>query len=202
MTKKAKHHDPDLKAPAAGDDLVNPTPAESAPAAETNEVAPPQEPASVEEKKPEAYTAEELTNHLQRLAAEFENYKKRAAKEMRVMREMGMAQVLEVLLPVLDSFDQSLAASPENSDAKTWRDGVEQINRQLRNTLEKLGLTVVQPQKGDALDPHQHEVLMAMPTGEVEANHIVSVWMVGYKFKERLLRPAPQAIPEGEEGQA
>ena len=211
MTRKPKHHPTgaderlavEQPTDVSASEPVSPTEPTGGPTGQS-------EPNEGEQKKPEAYSAEELTDHLQRLAAEFENYKKRIAKEMQGLRELGMAQAIEAILPVLDSFDQSLAAPLDNAQAQVWRDGLEKISRQLRDALEKLGLGVIRPQKGEALDPNLHEVLMAVPTTEVDSGGIVSTWVVGYKFKNRLLRPAkvqvaiapPAPNPEEEGGRA
>jgi molecular chaperone GrpE len=211
MTRKTKHHPTNIEEQST---IEQPTDASAPePVLPTEPAAgptPQSEPSEGEPKKPEAYSAEELTDHLQRLAAEFENYKKRIAKEMQGMRESGMAQAIESILPVLDSFDQSLASPTDTTQARIWRDGLEKISRQLRDALEKLGLCAIRPQKGEALDPNLHEVLMALPTAEVDAGGIVSTWVVGYKFKNRLLRPAkvqvavapPAPNPEEEGGPA
>ncbi len=199
MTKKAKHHESNVKpidpaAEAAPTEAGEPVAAESAaesaakPAAEPA-VEPAVEPVPAAEVKEPAYTVEQLTDHLQRLAAEFENYKKRSAREMNGAHDAGVAQALEALLPVLDSFDQALAKADESVN-QIWRDGLERIHRQMRDALEKLGLQTVRPEKGELLDPLVHEALMALPTTEVAAGCVVSVWLVGYKYKDRLLRPA------------
>jgi len=142
---------------------------------------------ATDEKPP---TTEELTNHLQRLAAEFENFKKRTSRQHGEAKLAGMSRVMQELLPVLDSFDRSLETEGGVDHVEAWREGFTKIHRQLMDALSGLGLVAIKPQKGELLDPNQHEVMMAQPSSEVDANHIVDTFVVGYKLDDRLLRPA------------
>jgi molecular chaperone GrpE len=135
-----------------------------------------------------------LTNHLQRLAAEFENYKKRTAREIQYVQDRGAARVMEAVLPVLDSFDLSLATEPAGQDAVAWRTGLEKINRQLIEALEKLGLHKIAAQTGDALDPQIHEVMFTQPSADWPPDRVLQVFQTGYKLKDRLLRPAKVVV--------
>ncbi len=125
-----------------------------------------------------------------RLAADVENSRKRMKREMANRHEAGVARALIEVLPVLDSFDRSLEAHSAGQDAETWREGFVKIHRQLRGALEKLGMVPVAARQGEDVDPNIHEVMIVQPSDEVEAGKILQTFQVGYKLKERLLRPA------------
>jgi len=155
-----------------------------------------------EEAASAARETRDLTEHLQRLAAEFENYKKRAAREMAQAQEIGKARVLEATLPVLDSLDRSLAQVADGQDAAAWREGLQRIRQQLREALEKQGLAAIPAEPGAPLDPNIHEVMLAQPDAEIPADHILQIYQVGYKLNDRLLRPAKVIVARAVEPQA
>lgn len=127
-----------------------------------------------------------LLDRLARLQAEFENARKRAAKEQQEFREFAAADVIKAILPVLDSFDRALQTGADKSHL---RSGVELIHKQLHDALQKVGLRVV-PAKGEQFDPHVHEAIEMVDTTEAEDHEVVEELQPGYKLKERLLRPA------------
>jgi len=198
-----------LKAPAAGE-APHPDKGNGETLMEENLVQPLSEPLAADKKyaEPKPPTVEELTDHLQRLAAEFENYKKRAARDLEGIKLVGMAQVVETLLPALDSFERSLTAPANVPESLIWREGLAKIHQQLVNVLEKLGLKTVKPEAGEPLNPNLHEVLFATPTDQAEPNSIIATLQVGYQLGERLLRPAkvqvavrpPETTSEQQEG--
>jgi molecular chaperone GrpE len=149
---------------------------------------------AVQEPAPKVPDVKEVTDHLLRLAAEFDNYKKRTAREMQAQQDSGMARVMSALLPGLDSLALSLAIDATGQDAQAWRAGLEKVGRQWWEALEKLGLALVEPGKGDLLDPRVHQVLMTQPTTEYPTDRILQVLQVGYKLKDRLLRPATVVV--------
>jgi len=127
-----------------------------------------------------------LVDRLARLQAEFENARKRAAKEQQEFREYALADTMKALLPSLDSFQRALHTSAEKSE---FRDGVELIYKQLQDALQKLGLRSI-PAKGEPFDPHLHQAIEMVETQEVEDHHVLDELQRGYKLKDRLLRPA------------
>jgi molecular chaperone GrpE len=156
----------------------------------TEEVAPPevvaaQKPAEAELEKLKR-EREELIDRLARLQAEFENARKRAAREQQDFRDFALADAVKSLLPVLDSFDRALAQSTKSNDL---RGGVELIQKQFQDALGKLGLQPV-PAAGQLFDPRVHEAIEMVETDEVADHHVLEELQRGYKMKERLLRPA------------
>jgi molecular chaperone GrpE len=128
-----------------------------------------------------------LFDRVARQQAEFENYRKRAEKEKSDFKEFAVAESLKGLLPIIDNFD--LALKSQNATEGDFRKGVELIRKQMEDFLTKLG---VQPVKsvGEHFDPHLHEAIEMVETDEAEDNTVLQELQRGYRFKERLLRPA------------
>jgi molecular chaperone GrpE len=158
----------------------------------TEEVAPPEVVAGREQPAAEAELEklkrerEELIDRLARLQAEFENARKRAAREQQDFRDFAVADAVKSLLPILDSFDRALAQSTKNDDL---RGGVELMQKQLHDALGKLGLQPI-PALGLPFDPRVHEAVEVVETDEAADHHVLEELQRGYKMKERLLRPA------------
>jgi molecular chaperone GrpE len=127
-----------------------------------------------------------LIDRLARVQAEFDNARKRAAKEQQDFRDFATADAIKSLLPVIDSFDRALQAK---SAAADFRSGVELIYKQLQDALAKLGVRPV-PAKGEPFDPHYHEAVEMVETSDVPDHQVFEELQRGYKFKDRLLRPA------------
>jgi len=188
-------------------DAAGPGPAESAQAQshgadfdEPAEPADPDEPADPgepgEPADPVAAAQAERDQYLELLRrerAEFENYRKRASKEHSEALDRGAEQVCSELLLVLDNFDYTHQAAEGSSDDQLAK-GVEMVHRQLLETLERFGLEAV-PGEGATFDPTVHEAVAQVEAeqelGEaVEEPVVVEVMRPGYRFKDRLLRPA------------
>ena len=127
-----------------------------------------------------------LLDRLARAQAEFENARKRAAKEQQEYRDFATADAIKILLPVIDSFDRALQVKSEPTD---FRSGIELIYKQLQDALAKLGVRAV-PAKGEPFDPHYHEAIEMVETSDAPDHHVIEELQRGYKLKDRLLRPA------------
>jgi molecular chaperone GrpE len=128
-----------------------------------------------------------LLDRLARLQAEFENARKRSLKEQQDFREYALVDAVKELLPTLDSFERALQTSA--GDKTEFRGGVELIYKQLQDALVKLGLRPI-PAKGEPFDPHLHQAIEMVDTGEAEDHHVLEELQRGYKLKDRLLRPS------------
>jgi molecular chaperone GrpE len=128
-----------------------------------------------------------LVDRLARAQAEFENARRRASKEQQDFRDYAAADAIKVLLPVLDSFERALESG--KSEGGDFRGGVELIYKQLQDALARLGVRPI-PAKGEPFDPHYHEAIELVETADVPDHEIVEELQRGYKFKDRLLRPA------------
>lgn len=127
---------------------------------------------------------EEYLSALQRLQAEFENYKKRAGRERAEYIEQANAVLLEKLLPVLDNFERAL--NSESSDCNSLRKGVEMIFSQFKKVLEGAGLSSIDA-LGEEFDPYYHEAVL-VACGDYEDDTVIEVLEKGYLFKNRCLR--------------
>jgi molecular chaperone GrpE len=130
---------------------------------------------------------EALIDRLARLQAEFENVRKRTAREQQDFREYAVADAAKTLLPIVDSFERALQTSA--GDKSEFRGGVELIYKQFQDALAKLGLRAI-PAKGEVFDPHLHEAIEMVDTRDAEDHQILEELQRGYKLKDRLLRPA------------
>jgi molecular chaperone GrpE len=129
----------------------------------------------------------DLFERLARLQAEFDNYRKRAAKENADYRDYAVSDAARALLPVIDSFTLALknaAAKPED-----LRKGVELIFKQLQDVLQKLNIERV-PAQGEPFDPRVHEAIEMVETNDAPDHHVLEELQPGYRIKGRLLRPA------------
>jgi molecular chaperone GrpE len=119
------------------------------------------------------------------------NFRRRTERDRADLRETARGAVIQELLPVIDDFERAAGADTDNLEA--YRGGVQLILRALHDTLDRLGVSRVDP-TGEAFDPHQHEAVEQQITDEVEAGHVVAVYGPGYRMGERLLRPASVAV--------
>ncbi len=129
---------------------------------------------------------EELYDRLARTQAEFDNARKRAAKEQAEYREYAAAEAIKPLLPILDSLERALATAPAGEE---FRAGLELIHKQMLDALLKLGLRPV-PALGEPFDPHLHQAVQMVDTTEAPDHQVLEELQRGYKLKDRLLRPA------------
>ncbi len=134
--------------------------------------------------------AEELRDRhleqLRRVAADFDNYRKRVAREQESLVARAHEKLVRELLPVLDDLERALRAAGEHEEAKL-EEGVALVQRQLHAVLAREGLREVET---DGLfDPHEHEALMMQPA-EADEGSILQVVQKGYRLGDRVLRPA------------
>ena len=127
-----------------------------------------------------------LLDRMARMQAEFDNARKRAAKEQQDFRDYALVDTIKSILPVLDSFDRALATSPEKSE---FHSGVELIHKQLLDALGKLGVRQISA-KGEQFDPRYHEAIEMVDTEDADDHQVLEELQHGYKLKDRLLRPA------------
>jgi molecular chaperone GrpE len=127
-----------------------------------------------------------LLDRLARAQAEFENARRRASKEQQEYRDYAVADAVKSLLPAMDSLERALQVK---SDAAELRNGVELIYKQLLAALSKLAVNPIVA-KGEPFDPRLHEAIEMVETNEVPDHQVIEELQRGYKFKDRLLRPA------------
>ena len=154
---------------------------------------------------PEEDPAAVLEDRLLRLAADFENYKKRAARERQEYVQLANERLITELLPILDDLERALSAAEQHEEAQL-EDGVRLVHRSLAGLLERHGVTPIETD--GKFDPHVHEALLSQPS-EAEEGSVLDVVQKGYKLGDRVVRPArvvvaapPPAAQEGSEGDA
>jgi molecular chaperone GrpE len=127
---------------------------------------------------------------LKRLAAEFENYRKRVAREQESLSARAAERLVKELLPIVDDLERALTAAEEHEEAKL-EEGVRLVHRQLAGVLEREGLTEISTE--GKFDPHVHEALLSQPSDEDEGT-VIEVVQKGYSLGDRVLRPARVVI--------
>ena len=143
---------------------------------------------------------DEHLNDLKRVAAEFENYRKRVARDQESLVARAHERLVKELLPVLDDLERALAAAEEHEEA-TLEEGVRLVHRELEEALRREGLAEIGT-KGH-FDPHIHEALLSQPS-EQDEGAILEVVQKGYRLGDRVVRPArvviAAATPEDDGG--
>lgn len=136
-----------------------------------------------------------MKDRLLRLAAEFDNYKKRSAKDIDMSKNAGKAELIRSLLPTIDEFELALAAYSSSASDKDHIKGVELVYSNILGTLKGAGLKEIES-KG-RYDPYRHEIVMARESGEPEGT-IIEIVRKGYTFNDMLLRPSAVIVSKGD----
>jgi molecular chaperone GrpE len=139
--------------------------------------------------------AQEHLDDLKRLAAEFENYKKRTAREQASLSTRATERLVKELLPIIDDLERALEAAEEHEEAKL-EEGVRLVHRQLASALEREGLAVIETD--GKFDPHVHEALLSQPS-EADEGSVIEVLQKGYRLGDRVLRPARVVVAAAKE---
>ena len=131
---------------------------------------------------------EVLNQQYVRLAADFDNYRKRQAQERESLLKYGSENALKQMLEVLDNFERGEKALEKVEDCQTVKDSFNLVHKQVFETLQKLGLEIIEAE-GKEFDPNFHEAVMQTPTNDVEENTIINELQKGYKLGDKVLRP-------------
>lgn len=142
--------------------------------------------------------ARDIEDRMFRLAAEFENYKKRMQRERETMMKYAEENILKELLPSLDNLERAIEQGRNADDAAVLLEGVEMTYKGLMTALEKVGLKPLSG-VGEQFDPNFHEALAMEPSDDVPANVILQEYQKGYMFKDRLIRAAKVVVSKGNE---
>ncbi len=130
---------------------------------------------------------DETKDRLLRLAAEFDNYKKRVAKENEELRNLSKAELVKKIIPVLDEFELAIDAMSDSKNDEYMVKGMELIYSNLSSTLKNEGLSVIETQ--GVYDPYRHDIIMTRES-EKKPGTILDVVRKGYQFNNLLVRPA------------
>lgn len=137
----------------------------------------------------------ELQERLMRLQADFENYKKRTARENEMMRENASAEMMLKLLPIVDEFEIAISHM-DHASAKEFKHGMELIYAKLKDLLRKEGVEEMKAH-GETFDPYKHD---ALRQGDGEEGKITEVVQKGYAFRGKVLRHAKVVVGKVKEG--
>ena len=152
-------------------------------------------PEQLEELKERAAKADEHWERLVQTSADFENFKKRIAREKQDAIKFANEALLQKLVTVLDNFDMALSAAQteQTEAAQSLQTGIKMIHQQLKNVLVEAGLQEVDA-AGKQFDPNLHEAVSQKETSEAPEGQVVEQLRKGYKLRERLLRPASVVV--------
>jgi len=152
-------------------------------------------PEQLEELKTRAEKGDEHWERLLRTTADFDNFKKRAAREKQDAIRYANEGMLEKLVPVLDNFDAALSAAQASSadGAQSLQTGVAMIFQQLKKVLTESGLEEVDA-AGQTFDPNLHEAVSQQESADVPEGAVLQQLRKGYKLRDRLLRPATVVV--------
>jgi molecular chaperone GrpE len=137
---------------------------------------------------------DEYLNDLKRVAADFENYRKRVARDQEGLVARAHERLVKELLPVLDDLERALEAAAQHEEAKL-EEGVRLVHRELLEALAREGL--VEVETDGQFDPHVHEALLSQPS-EQEDGSVIEVLQKGYRLGDRVLRPARVVVSQAE----
>ena len=154
--------------------------------------------------KPAAPSAEEIlkqqladaNDRFVRLMAEFENFRRRNAKEQLELIETANGKLLEKLSEVQDNFERAFAAENKAKDLEAFEKGMQMIYNQFAKVLTNAGLEQIDP-TGKEFDPNLHEALMQQPSETIPEGHVVTVFQKGYKLKNKILKTAKVIVSSG-----
>ncbi len=139
---------------------------------------------------------EEQREKYLRLAAEYDNYRRRTTKERQEAHSRGQADMLKGLIDPLDDIGRFAHVDPASTDSQTLVDGVAMVEKKLAKTLAGHGLEVIDP-AGRPFDPALHEAVMTEPAPTPDEDHLVArTFQVGYVFNGQLLRPARVVVKQ------
>ena len=131
-----------------------------------------------------------------RLMAEFDNYRRRTAKEQLELIETANGKLLEKLSEVQDNFERAFASENKAQDLEAFEKGMQMIYNQFAKILTDAGLEQIDP-TGAEFDPNMHEALMQQPSETIPEGHVVTVFQKGYKLKNKILKTAKVIVSSG-----
>lgn len=142
----------------------------------------------------------ELHQKYLRLAADFENYKKRLAKEKSDIIAYGNEELIKALLNVLDNLERALEHSNVQEEPRPLLEGVKLVHKQFLSCLEKFGVQFIDTSRGMEFDPRLHQAIERVESPDIAPGLIISEMLRGYTLKDRLLRPALVVVSKGRQG--
>ena len=131
--------------------------------------------------------ASEYLDHLQRLQAEFDNYKKRVDREKAELIEYASAELVSELIDIMENLERGVASAKGSDDIDSIVKGMEMVSTRLKDILGSRGLKPIEA-VGKKFDPHYHEAMMMTPTDEYPYNTVIEEFQQGYMIKDKVIR--------------
>ncbi|MBI3854004.1 MAG: nucleotide exchange factor GrpE [Verrucomicrobia bacterium] len=150
-------------------------------------------PEQVEDLKTKAAKADENWDRLLRTMADFENFKKRAARERQEAIKFANESLLRKFIAVLDNFDMAVSAAKDVDSVESFKTGVGLIHQQFKNLLAEAGVEEIDA-TGKPFDPNWHEAVAQQETSELPEGQVLRQHRAGYKLRDRLIRPASVVV--------
>ncbi len=129
----------------------------------------------------------EYLDHLQRLQAEFDNYKKRVDREKKELIEYANAELVSELIDIMENLERGVASAKESDDIDSIVKGMKMVSNQLKDILGSRGLKPIEA-VGKKFNPHYHEAMMMTPTDEYPYNTVIEEFQQGYMIKDKVIR--------------
>ncbi len=139
----------------------------------------------------------ELTADIQRIRADFENYRKRVEMEKTSARDAGEAAVVLKLLPVIDTIERAILHIPSDLVDHPWAKGVAGVVKQLDSTLAGLELSRLKVEKGAVFDPQHHTAVQFDDEGKGDHDIVTEIMLPGYAYRGKMIRPAMVRVAKG-----
>ena len=181
--KKAVENNEEIKN-TKDDEITTDTASEEATEAATEE---PAQEEKTEEKNEWQEKYETLNNQYLRLAADFDNFRKRQEAERESLLKYGAENTVKKLIEVIDNFDRGMKAIETVEDCEKVKECYQLAYKNFNDVLGKIGLEVI-PAEGEEFDPNLHEAVMQTPTDEKTENTIITELQKGYKLGDKVLR--------------
>ena len=143
---------------------------------------------------------EELNNKYIRLAADFDNFRKRTVSEKEELSKYTTVELLKKIVSSLDTFDRARESLKDIDDVKTVKEGWEVAYKQLTDTLSKIGLVEIEA-LGNPFNHNEHEAITQVETDEYEPDCVAVVAQKGYKYQDKIVRPALVGVAKSKENE-
>ena len=143
---------------------------------------------------------EELNNKYIRLAADFDNFRKRTSQEKQDLLKYGASEVLRKFISLLDTFERAQNSLKEIDNPQTIKEGYEVVYKQMIDAFKKVGIEEIDA-LGKEFNPAEHEAVTQIPTDEYEPNHVANILQKGYKLFDKVLRPAMVGVAKEKENE-
>ena len=139
--------------------------------------------------------AKENMDGWQRARADFANYKKRVERDLQNSQQNATLELVTALLPIIDDFDRAMSNLPDDLKTHSWLDGVVLIQRKFKKLLDDNEIIIIDP-VGEEFDPNQHAAIGTDSDSDMASGHVTVTLQKGYRYGERVLRPAMVRIAQ------